>query len=77
MFYYTQVFDNTRINYELILVCGPIKKMQRLFQDLLYSLPLCVKREPYVKYKKFPETVDKVIILLRNYANPDMKEIAQ
>lgn len=51
--------------------------MQRSFQNLLYSLPLCFKRGPYLKYKKFPETVDKVIILLRNYANHDMNEIAQ
>lgn len=51
--------------------------MQQSFLDLFYSLPLCPKWGPYLKYKRFPDAVGNVIFILRNYANPDMNEISQ
>lgn len=44
-------------------------------QDLLSDLPLCIKRGPYIKYKNFPETVNKVMNILKSFANADIKEI--
>ena len=44
-------------------------------QDLLSDLPLCIKRGPYIKYKNFPETVNKVMKILKSFVNADIKEI--
>lgn len=35
--------------------------------DFLESLSLCIKRRPYIKYKNYPETVEKVVQLLKLY----------
>lgn len=44
---------------------------------LLESLSLCIKRGPYIKYKNFPETVEKVIKILKMGQKGDVAIICQ
>lgn len=44
-------------------------------QKIFESIPLCIKRGPYIKYQKFPEIVEKVI--LKNYEKGDIQKLVQ
>lgn len=46
-------------------------------QELLDSLSICIKRGPYIDYKKFPETVEVVLTVLRNYEKGDIAKIVK
>ena len=46
------------------------------YQSLLSTLPLCIKRGPYIKYKNYPETVEKVMKIFRTFINANVDEIA-
>ena len=42
---------------------------------LLNSLPQCIKRGPYINYSKYPETVTKVIQILKDGIPGDVDKI--
>lgn len=44
---------------------------------LINSLPMCIKRGPYINYKKYPETVAKVIQILKDDAPGDVDIIVE
>lgn len=46
-------------------------------QKICESIPLCIKRGPYIKYQKFPETVEKVMLILKNYEKGDIQKLVQ
>ena len=46
-------------------------------QEIFDSIPICIKRGPYIEYKKFPDTVDKVLFILRNYEAGDIDKITK
>ncbi|KAK8875912.1 hypothetical protein M9Y10_006089 [Tritrichomonas musculus] len=46
---------------------------QKIFESIL----LCIKRGPYIKYQKFPETVEKVMLILKNYEKGDIQKLVQ
>lgn len=41
-------------------------------QDIFDSISICIKRGPYIDYSKHPETVEKVLFILRNYEERTM-----
>ena len=46
-------------------------------QEIFDSIPICIKRGPYIEYKKFPDTVEKVLFILRNYEAGDIDKITK
>lgn len=46
-------------------------------EEMLNSLPICIKRGPYIDYKKFPETVEMVLKILQNYEKGDIAKIVK
>ena len=46
------------------------------YQELVSSLPLCIKRGPYIKYKQYPDTVQKVMKILKTNINAELSIIA-
>lgn len=44
---------------------------------VINSLPMCIKRGPYIDYYKYPETVSKVIKILKNDALGDVDLIVE
>ena len=45
--------------------------------ELLDSLSVCIKRGPYIKYKNYPETVEKVVEILKLYNKGDVAIICE
>ena len=46
-------------------------------EEIFDSISICIKRGPYIEYKKFPETVEKVLAILRNYEEGDIDKITK
>lgn len=46
------------------------------YQELLSSLPLCIKRGPYIKYKQFHDTIQKIMMILKTNVKAEISIIS-